>query len=708
VAHQVDRQVQECIDRCQSCEHIMGGLKYIGIGLAVALALCAVEPAFGQQHPTHDTASPDQPSTQKPGQVHEDEPRDAQAPHDEHAGMMMTGALGISKARVGSGTSWLPDFTPMFAVHRQFGDWTAMLHQNLFIQYIDENTNRGDSQFGSVNWVMGMAERRLRGGHFGVRTMLSVEPWTVGACGYPDLLATGESCKGRPLHDRQHPHDLFMEAAVLYERELNRRVAFQLYGALAGEPALGPVAFPHRISALSTPMAPLTHHWLDSTHISYGVLTGGIFGRRWKAEASAFNGREPDENRFDLDLAPLDSFAGRLWLAPSDRVSLQVSRGRLKEAEVPPFGGPRRDVNRTTASFTYHQLVGTGGLWAVTGAWGRNSEEDHATDAVVLETDIGLDDRNTLFARVEGAEKSGEDLVIPELGDQIVGVSKLHVGYRRRMVGGMFEPHVGAALSFSGIPNQVERAYGRGSGFGVTVFLSLRPSAMPGMPGMRRTASTPGPGTAVPEAAVTKPAETGAIATPEPHAGHAGAATSPGSPVAGSAATRPAEPGTPGTATEPHAGHAAAATSTPSAGTIGPEAGATKPPESGTTVTAEPHAGHAGAATSAPSAAAAVAARPAERGTTGTAKPHAGHAEAATASSRRGSAPRTPAPAAQAATRSGATLAIDPVDGLKVDASTAPQATFQDQTYYFCTEQHRELFLKNPARFLPRELERRQ
>lgn len=156
-----------------------------------------------------------------------------------------------------------------------------------------------------------------------------------------------------------------------------------------------------------------------------------------------------------------------------------------------------------------------------TGAWGRNTEEDHATNAVLLETDLGLDDRNTVFARIEAAEKTGEDLVIPELAEEIVGVSKLHIGYRRRLLGGMFEPHVGAALSFSGIPNRVEQAYGRESGFGVTVFLSLRPSAMPGMPGMRRTAtSTPSPGSTGAEAVATTPAAVGTTGTAESHAGH--------------------------------------------------------------------------------------------------------------------------------------------------------------------------------------------
>lgn len=436
----------------------------------------------------------------------------------------------------------------------------------------DESTNRGDGQFGSVNWFMGMAERRVGPGYLTGRAMLSVEPLTVGECGYPDLLATGEFCNGRPIHDRQHPHDLVMEAAAVYERALTRRVALQLYGALAGEPTLGPVAYPHRISAMSTPIAPLTHHWLDSTHISYGVLSAGVFGTRWKAEASAFNGREPDENRFDLDLAPLDSFAARLWLAPADRWSLQVSRGHLNEAEVPSFGGARRDVDRTTASATYHQLLGPSGFWSVTAAWGLNTEEDHATDALLAETNVGLDPRNSVFARVEAAEKTGEDLVIPALGDERVTVSKLHLGYMRRLMSGTFEPHVGAALSFSALPNAVEQAYGRGSGFGLLMFLRVRPAAMPA-PGAARRAATP---------------------------------------------PQPTTPRTPG-----HTAHAPTGTS--------------------------------------------------------------------------GRAVRRAAPAREPS--------VDPVCGLKVDPATAPRATYEGRTYYFCSEQHRDLFLKDPAKYLPKAQE---
>ena len=445
-------------------------------------------------------AQSQQPAPPPPHEGHDT----VEASHQGHAAMM-TGALGITRARAGSGTSWLPDVTPVYAIHRNFGGWNTMLHENLFVQYVNEGTDRGGDQLGSVNWGMAMAERRAAGGFLGLRTMFSLERATVGECGYPDLFATGESCNGRPIHDRQHPHDLFMEAAGIYERELSATMALQLYAGLAGEPALGPVAFPHRISALSTPIAPLTHHWLDSTHISYGVASAGVFGTRWKVEVSAFNGREPDENRFDLDLDALDSFSGRLWFAPSDRWSVQISKGHLKEAEVVAYGGLRRDVDRTTASATYHQLVGITGFWSVTGAWGRNAEDDHATDAVLVETDLALDARNTLFARAEGAGKTGEELILPELGHDPVTVAKLHLGYTRQLPGsGMFEPRVGGALSFSAIPDRAQQAYGRGSGFGILVFFSVRPGATFITPGARASAAPR------PEAPVAA----------DPHAGH--------------------------------------------------------------------------------------------------------------------------------------------------------------------------------------------
>ena len=257
--------------------------------------------------------------------------------------------MTMPPAREGSGTSWLPDDTPMYAIHRQAGAWTLMAHANAFVQYLHESGDRGSHQVGSINWFMGMADRAVGDGHLGFRGMLSLEPWTIRGCGYPDLLASGEVCQGAAIHDRQHPHDLFMELAATYDRPLVGDVRLQLYGGPVGEPALGPTAFPHRISAMPSPLAPITHHWFDATHITFGVVTGGVYGKRWKAETSVFNGREPDENRTNIDFSALDSYSGRVWFLPTNRWALQLSAGHLTEAEASHDDGSRIDVNRITA-----------------------------------------------------------------------------------------------------------------------------------------------------------------------------------------------------------------------------------------------------------------------------------------------------------------------------------------------------------------------
>lgn len=219
--------------------------------------------------------------------------------HQHHQPVAIEG-VAIPEEREGSGTSWLPDATPMVAVHGPtLGGWETMLHGIGFIQYLRDEKPRGSAQFGSINWIMGHASRNVAAGTLAVRGMVSLEPITIRGCGYPDLLASGEVCNGHGIVDRQHPHDLVMEAAALYSRPLSSRIGLQLYGGLAGEPALGPVAFPHRLSAMMNPVAPVAHHWLDATHITYGVLTGGLYGSRWKVESSIFNGREPDEHRYD-------------------------------------------------------------------------------------------------------------------------------------------------------------------------------------------------------------------------------------------------------------------------------------------------------------------------------------------------------------------------------------------------------------------------
>jgi hypothetical protein len=396
------------------------------------------------------------------------------AGQDEHAGHVMP-AGGVPAARQGSGTSWLPDDTPVYAFHQQRGQWTLMGHGNAFLQYLYESGDRGSEQTGSINWLMGMAQRPAGAGRFTLRGMVSFEPWTIGGCGYPDLLATGELCEGETIHDRQHPHDLFMELAGEYDRPLAGGVRLQLYGGAVGEPALGPVAFMHRISGLPNALAPMTHHWFDATHITFGVATAGIYKSRWKVEGSVFNGREPDEDRTDFDFAAMDSWSARAWFNPSARWALQVSAGHLEEAEVGHDGGARVSVDRVTASATYHRRVETS-VSATTIGWGQNAEGDERTNAVMVESAMTWRDRDAVYGRAEWAQKSGHDLDVP-LHD-VFNVTKLQAGYTRYF--GAWRglvPGAGAALSSGIVPRALEPFYGSRVNAGIGVYVTLRPAA---------------------------------------------------------------------------------------------------------------------------------------------------------------------------------------------------------------------------------------
>jgi len=364
--------------------------------------------------------------------------------------------------------------SPVAGPMRHHGTWMLMLHGSGFLQYIKTGSDRGDDQFGSINWIMGMAERQAAGGALQFRLMLSVEPATVGPCGYPNLLQTGELCRGAVLHDEQHPHDFFMEAAADYRHAINAGLAFELYGGPAGEPALGPTAFSHRPSALPNPIAPISHHWLDSTHISFGVVTGSIYSRRWKAEASVFNGREPDDQRWDLDLAALDSYSGRLWFLPTSHWSLQLSAGHLTEAEFQP-SGPRVDVNRVTASATY-QRISSGRVWATTLAWGENREDGTATSAFTAESATDLTNRDTIFTRGEIAGKTASELALPGPSGQTFTIGKLQGGYTRWLghAHGV-RAGVGGSVGVSLVAETLAAVYGSRAAGEFSVFLTIRP-----------------------------------------------------------------------------------------------------------------------------------------------------------------------------------------------------------------------------------------
>src|SRR5256884_2800808 len=189
------------------------------------------------------------------------------------------------------------------------------------------------SQSVSSSMLMFMARRELEHAALGVHVMASTDP-LMGASGYPLLFQTGETANGRdPLIDRQHPHDLLMEAAATYSLNLRPQTSLFVYAGLPGEPALGPTAFMHRLSGMDEPEAPLSHHWLDSTHISFGVVTGGCTWRQLRLEASRFNGREPDQHRYDIEVRALDSYAARMSYNPTRDWALQGRFGRPASPE---------------------------------------------------------------------------------------------------------------------------------------------------------------------------------------------------------------------------------------------------------------------------------------------------------------------------------------------------------------------------------------
>jgi hypothetical protein len=399
-------------------------------------------------------------------------------------------AVELFPARDASGTAWLPDVTPMYAVHRTRGAWTIMFHGAAFAQFLYEpgDVHRtggfANSQASSVNWGMVMARRSFGAGRIGLRAMVSIESWTVTDCGFINLLANGEMCEGDTIHDRQHPHDLFMELAADYDRPLRGSMRWQLYAGFSGEPALGPPAFPHRLSAMPNPVAPITHHWLDSSHISFGLITAGVYDRRWKAEVSLFNGREPDENRADLDLAALDSVSGRVTFVPASRLVIQVSAAHLNEAEAEFPPQPRSDMNRATASATYHRSLDTDGIWATTLAYGVNAGQeivpgqvvDLTTHAVLLESNLTLRDRHTWFGRIEVVGKPAHDLHVHEFPTEVFPVAKLQAGYVRQFKPwkGML-PGIGGTISLSIVPEELASRYSGRVAPGFGVFFSVRP-----------------------------------------------------------------------------------------------------------------------------------------------------------------------------------------------------------------------------------------
>lgn len=339
----------------------------------------------------------------------------------------MRGFLGpYSITRESSGTSWQPDIAPHTGIHRQYGDWTTMWHALVNFTSDRQGGPRGGDKTFVSGMVMGMAQREVGEHTFGLRAMLSPEPF-MGANGYPLLLATGETADGRNhLVDRQHPHELFMELAAIYSRRISANSSVFLYAGLPGEPALGPPAFMHRVSGMDIPEAPISHHWLDSTHITFGVVTAGVVLDRWKLEASAFRGREPDRYRYDIEAPKLDSYSARLTWNPIQTLSMQVSWGRLHSPEQL---APDLNEDRVTASATYVRPFGNENLWSNTVAWGRKMLRPGDTlDGFLFESALNFKKTYTIFVRAERVAENELTEDVPGLAGSKFTVNKISFG----------------------------------------------------------------------------------------------------------------------------------------------------------------------------------------------------------------------------------------------------------------------------------------
>jgi hypothetical protein len=414
---------------------------------------------------------------------------DMQGMHGMHGMHGMSALLGpYAMSRESSGTSWQPESAPHEALFTQRGPWALMLHGQIFAIYDDQESKRGGSKWFSENHVMGIAARPLGPGRLGLRAMLSAEPWTIGRNGYPLLLQTGETANGRTeLVDRQHPHDLFNELAATYSLPLWRDSSVFLYAGLPGEPALGPPTYMHRFSAIDNPETPLSHHWLDSTHISYGVTTLGWILGGLKLEGSAFRGREPDQHRANIESPSLDSYAFRVSYQPDPGLLVQGSFGHLKSPEQL---APDIDVNRSTVSVIYNTPLAENGNLQSTFAWGRNKRlPGRTTDAYLFEGTAAFLARHTVFYRVEELENDEliadvlgvnavRDLLVQRNGrllQPVAVVTKVAGGYVYDfLVGQAYRTGAGFDVSVAHVPTRLEPSYGADWVPGWMLFLRFR------------------------------------------------------------------------------------------------------------------------------------------------------------------------------------------------------------------------------------------
>ncbi len=375
----------------------------------------------------------------------------------------------------GSGTSWLPAASPLRGFTVPASNWRVMIHGAVFAQFVQEFGPRGNYQFGSVNWIMADGSRPASGGTFRARMMVSAEYFTLTKAGYPQLLQVAQPYQGGTVTDRMHPHELFSEAAVMYDRPVSTDLHWSLYLAAVGEPALGPVAYLHRPSAENDPLAPLGHHSQDVTHESFGVVTLGLFSHKVHIEASAFNGNHPNEVRtnFDYNGGGLNSFSARVTVNPGEQWSVAGSAGYLAAGT----SAHAHAALHRLALAIMHVVPRSGGAWSTSLIWGANVPTDtrRVLNTALIETNIDVDERNTVFGRAEYVTRTAEELALVGSISETVEVGSLGLGYARglgtlRRVG----IWLGARGDLEIVPEELRLFYGSRTLGGFAAFLRLR------------------------------------------------------------------------------------------------------------------------------------------------------------------------------------------------------------------------------------------
>jgi hypothetical protein len=439
----------------------------------------------GQSAQTASQAASQKSGQQKPDDMQDmpgmDHHHGTSAPAGQHDRMHMHSETFLQEIvhHGTSGTSAEPNSTPHEMLMTSKDSWMLMFHGTAFLVEQQQTSPRGRAKFFSTNWFMGTAQREIGRSTLTFRAMLSLEPATVTDRRYPLLFQVGETAFGNPVVDGQHPHDLFMELAAMYDVELGEKALLSFYFAPIGDPAIGPTAYGHRASASENPVAALGHHQEDSTHIVSDVVTLGLTYGIARIEASGFHGREPNENRWNIDQGMIDSWSIRLTIQPGKNWSGQYSYARIKSPEE-LF--PAEHQERMTASIMYNRPFRAGN-WASTILWGRTRslEDNSIANGYLLESTVRFRTRNYVWTRIENLDRwnellLGEKPLPPNFQEMPIGrVQAYTFGYDHDF---NFIPHVSSALGAQvtayGVGDRMKPIYGTNP-VGVAVFLRFRP-----------------------------------------------------------------------------------------------------------------------------------------------------------------------------------------------------------------------------------------